>query len=171
MRVFLGLGNVQLFLALLGEVFGQCVGYVLFVKEDVHTFEGCIVRSHAVVLKSGNGVHALFGHVLLCKYGGKLLGAVVAIVEEYDNIAFLDSAVEGAVVDGLDKFVGNIGIIAVLHGVDHIRGLYARALYKQVVGFLDAIPAFVAIHSVKTADDTGNLYRASGAVFLYSLDV
>lgn len=93
----------------------------------------------------------------------RLLGAVVAEVDEDDYIALLDSAVDGLVVDRLDKLVGNAVGIALLYGLDHIGGLLALSVDQQVVSLLDAVPALVAVHSVETADDAGNVCAVSFA--------
>lgn len=39
-------------------------------------------------------------------------------------------------------------------------------MYQQIVRKPDAFPALVAIHAIVTADDTGNLARCFGEVFL-----
>ena len=96
MCILLCLGDVQLRLAVVGQVFAQCVLYVLLVEENVHACERSVVRRHAVVLQTRDGVHALLRHILLGQYDSQLFSAVVAVVEEDHYIAFLDGAVESA---------------------------------------------------------------------------
>ena len=50
-------------------------------------------------------MHALLWHILLREDDGQLLGAIVAVVEEDDDIALLDGAIDIGVVDGLHELV------------------------------------------------------------------
>ena len=152
MRVLLSLGDMELLLAQVGKIFSKSVVDVFLVEKDVHALERRIVRSHAVILQAGDGVHAFFGHVMLGENNGEFLCAVVAVVEENHHVAFLDGAIEIGVVDGLDELVGHIVVIALLHGGDHIGGLLALAFNEKVVGNLDAVPAFVTVHCIIAAD-------------------
>ena len=77
----------------------------------MNTFERCIVRSHAIVLQTGNRVHTLFRHILLSQYDCQFLGTVITVVKEDDNIAFFDCAVYSCVIDRFDKFVGHAFVI------------------------------------------------------------
>ena len=123
----------------------------------MHAGERSVVGCHAVILQVGDGVHPLLWHVVLGEHNGELFGAVVAVVEEDNHIAGLYGAVDGGVVDRLDELVGHVVVIALLHGGNHVGGLFALAFHKQVVGFLYAVPAFVAVHCVVAADDGCNL--------------
>ncbi len=76
--------------------------------------ERVIVRSHAVVLQVIDGAHAVLR--MLCKHGGQLFGAIVAVVEEYHHMAGTDASVDGIVDNRLDEFVGHSLGIAFLHG-------------------------------------------------------
>ena len=98
-------------------------------------------------------MHAFLRHVFLCQRDGELLCAVVAVVEENNGVAFFDCAVNFGVDNRFDKFVGNVLIIRLLHCLNHICRRFALAVYKQVVGFLDAVPSFVAVHCIETAYD------------------
>ena len=71
----------------------ESVHYVLLREEDVNALEACIVWSHAVVLQVLDGVHAFLWHILLSQYLGQLLGTVVTVVDEDNNITLLDSTV------------------------------------------------------------------------------
>ncbi len=98
-------------------------------------------------------MHAFFRHVFLGEHDCELFGAVVAVVEEDHHVAGLDGAVDRGVVDRLDEFVGHVIVVALLHGFDHVAGLFALAVNKKIIGDLDSIPAFVAVHGVVTAYD------------------
>ena len=76
--------------------------------------------------------------------------------DEDDDIALLDAAVDGTVVDGLDELVRHTVIVRLLHGGNHVGRLLAFALDQQVVGFLDTLPALVAVHSIEAAHDAGD---------------
>ena len=168
--VFLRLGSMQLFQPLCTEILSQCVDYVFLGEEDVYPLEASVVRRHAVVLQAGNGVHPLFGHVLLGEHDSQFLGAVVAVVEKDDDVAFLDAAVDSCVDQRLHEFVRilvvfAVCVITVLHGLHHVGTRLAFAFNKKVVGHLDAVPTLVAVHGVKATDDVGDM----GAVGLAML--
>ena len=64
--------------------------------------------------------------------------------------------------DGLDEFVRNVGVIA---GLDALLGRCKRgalAFHQEVVGFLNAVPALVAVHGVESAADRGHLTGGFG---------
>ena len=71
--ILLCLGSMQLLLALTREVFTKGVFDVLFGEQDVYTSERSVVWSHAIVLQSGDGLHALLLHILLSEHNGELL--------------------------------------------------------------------------------------------------
>ena len=77
------------------------------------------------------------------------------------HVAFLDGAVESAVVDGFDELVRHTLVVRFLHGLHHVVRLFALAVHQQLVGFLDAAPALVAVHGIEAAHDAGD---ASGAL-------
>ena len=115
-------------------------------------------------------MHAFLRHVLLRQHGGQLAGAVVAEIVEDDGIAFLDPGQRGAGSvghdDGLDKLVGHVGVVG---GLDAFRsGGERRTLPfdQQVVRFLDAVPALVAVHGVETAADRGDAAGGFGHLLL-----
>lgn len=168
--VFLGFGYVELLFAVVGKVFAEGVLHILLGEEDVHAGKRSVVGGHAVVLQSGQGVHPLFGHVVLGEHYGELLGAVVAVVEEDYHVAGLDGAVDGRVVDGEHEFVGHVGVVALLHGLNHVSGLLAFALHEEIVGHFHAVPAFVAVHGVVAADNRGYGAGALLAVLRQLLD-
>ena len=69
-------------------------------------------------------MHSLGGHILLRQHNGKLLGAVVAVVEEDHQVVRTDHAdgLSGSVDahDGLDELVRNSLVVGFLHGLDHV---------------------------------------------------
>jgi len=146
---------VQLALALSAQVFTQCILYILLIEEDMYTGERSIVRSHAVVLESGDCVHTSLGHILLSQDYGQLLGTVVTVVEEDYHVALLDSTINSGIMDGFYKFVGHSFVVAFLHSLYHIGSLLAFTAHEQVVSHLHTLPTFVAIHSIVTTNDRG----------------
>ena len=148
---------MQLALAVLAEILAESVFHVLLGEEYVHALEFGIIGSHAVILQTLDGVHTLFGHILLGEHLGELLGAVVAEVDEDYHIALLDGTVYGRVDDRLYKLVGHAVGVALLHGLNHVGGFLALALDEQVVSLFHAVPSLVAVHGVEAADDAGDV--------------
>ena len=101
---------------------------------------------------------------MLCKHGGQLFGAIVAVVEEYHHMAGTDASVDGIVDNRLDEFVGHSLGIAFLHGPDHVVTLAALAVDEHIVCEFEALPALVAVHGIIAADDRCDFSGASGAV-------
>lgn len=96
----------------------------------MYTLEAGVIRSHAVELQARNGLHALFGHILLGEDNGQFLGTVVAVVEEDYNITFLDGTVEATVHNRLDEFIRNAFVVGLLHSLDHIRSDLSFTVYQ-----------------------------------------
>ena len=144
---------MQLLQTLAGDVLAQSVHNILLGEEHVYSLERSIVRRHAVILQTGDGLHALLVHILLCQHDGQLLSTVVAVVEEDYNITFLDGAVNGGIVNGLDELVGNAFVVAFLHSLHHIGSLLAFTGDEQVVSHLHAVPALVAVHCIEATDN------------------
>ena len=161
---------MELTLAVGSEVFAESICYVLLREEDVYTLERSVVRSHAVVLQILDGVHASLGVVLLCEHLSKLLGTVVTIVDEDDNVALLDCTVNGRVVYREDELISYALVVAFLHSLNHISRLLALAFNEQVVSLLDTLPTLVAVHSVETTYDACDVCAVVRAALLYLLD-
>ena len=165
MGILLRLGDVELLETFGREEFAERVGYVFLVKEDVHALVVRVVRSHAVVLEVRDDMHALFRHVLLRESDGHLLGAVVAVVAEDDDIALRNGSERFArlidVNDRFDELVGDSLVVGFLYGLCHVGGRFALAVDHEVVRLTNAIPAFVTVHSIVTTDNGSN---ASGGV-------
>lgn len=123
----------------------------------MYTLEAGVIRSHAVELQARNGLHALFGHILLGEDNGQFLGTVVTVVEEDYNITFLDGTVEATVHNRLDEFIRNAFVVGLLHSLDHIRSNLAFTVYQQIVGNLHTLPTFVTVHGIETSHDGSNL--------------
>ena len=155
--ILLCFGNVQLGLAIGSKIFAQCVLYILLIKKDMYTLEAGVIRSHAVELQARNGLHALFGHILLGEDNGQFLGTVVTVVEEDYNITFLDGTVEATVHNRLDEFIRNAFVVGLLHSLDHIRSDLPFTVYQQIVGNLHTFPTFVTVHGIETSHDGSNL--------------
>ena len=164
MGIFFGLGNVQLLLAKRTEVFAECVVHVVLAEKHVNASERRVVRRHAIVLQILDAHQAVFRHVLLSERNSDFLSTVGAIVEENHHIAFLDGAIYGAIIDWLDKFVGNTCIVTCLNGIGHRCGLFALAANQQVVSELDAVPVLVAVHCIVATHNRHHLAGAFGAV-------
>ena len=153
MSIFLGLGDMQLTLALAGQILRKGVIHVLFGEEDVHVLESGVIGCHAVVLQTGDDLHAVAWLVLLGQGYGYLLGAVVAEVEENHHVAFLDAAVNGRVDDGFDKLIGHTFVIRLLNSPYHVVALLADAGSQHVISHLDAVPIVVTVHRIVATDN------------------
>ncbi len=161
---------MKLFLVERRQVFAKSIAYILLVEEDVYSGERCVVGSHAVILQILDGVHSGLGHIVLCEHRGQLFGAVVSVVEEYHGVALLDRAVDSGIMDRLYKFVGDVIVVALLHGRHHIGGLLSLAVDEEIIGDLHAFPALVAIHRVVATHNRCDLSGRFGAMSLQSLD-
>ena len=144
---------MQLLLALLAQVLAQCILNVLLGEQDVHTLEVSVVWSHAVVLQTRDGLHALLWHILLSQRDSHLLGTVVTEIDEDNYITLFDATVNSGIVDWLNKLVGNALIVALLHSSNHIGALLTSTLHNQVVTLFYTLPALIAVHSVETTYD------------------
>ena len=85
--------------------------------------------------------------VFECKGAGDLPGSVSAEVEEDDAVSVFYGGVAGDG-DGFDEFVGFAPVIGVLYGCDGVGFCDAFALCEEVIGYLGAFPAVVAVHGV-----------------------
>ena len=85
--------------------------------------------------------------VFECKGAGELPGSVAAEVEEDDAVPIFYGGVTGDG-DGVDKFVGFAAVVGVLYGCDGVGFGDAFALGEEVIGYLGAFPAVVAVHGV-----------------------
>ena len=151
--ILLGLGSVQLLLALLAQILAQSVLDILLREENVHTLEVSVVWSHAVVLQARDSLHALLWHILLSQCDSHLLGTVVTEVDEDNYITLFDATVNSGIVDWLNKLVGNALVVALLHSSNHIGALLTSTLHNQVVTLFYTLPALIAVHSVETTYD------------------
>lgn len=98
------------------------------------------------------------------EHSSKFLGTVVAIVEEYHHVTCADASVDGVVDDRFHELVGDTFLIIFLHSLHRIGSFLAGAVDEQVVSFLHAVPVFVAVHRIVTADYSSDLARALRAV-------
>ena len=58
--------------------------------------------------------------------------------------------------DRLDELISYTLFIALLHGLNHIGALLTNTIHNQVVTFLHALPALIAVHRIETTYDTGD---------------
>ena len=119
----------------------------------MHALERRVVGGHAAVVEPRDGLHSRLGHILLRQDDSQFLGAVVAVVEEYNRVALLDRPVKAGVDDGLDKLVRHPFVVGLLHCLHHVCGFLALAADELVIGQLDALPTLVAVHGVVAADN------------------
>ena len=163
--ILLGLGDMELCLAILREILGESLLHIALGEDDVDTLEGIIIGGHAVELEIGNGVHSILG--VLGEDSRQLLGTVVAVIEEDDHMAGTDTAIDILVDDGLEEFVGHTLCIACLDCSDEIGSLLALAIYEHIISIFKALPAMVAVHGVVATDDGGNLTCRLGTMLLH----
>ncbi len=162
--VLLGLGDVQLLQAVRREVFGEGVADDLLGEEDMHALERIVIRRHAVVAQPLDRGHAL--DRVLCEGNGDFAGAVVAVVEEYDDVPGEDASVYGAVYYRGEELVGHPVFVRVGHSLDHIVSLQPLAASQHVVCELDALPAVVAVHGIEASYNGGDCAGGGRAMLL-----
>ena len=85
--------------------------------------------------------------VFECKGAGDLSGSVASEVEEDDAVPIFYGGVASDG-DGFDEFVGFAAVVGVLYGCDGVCFCDAFALCEEVIGYLGAFPAVVAVHGV-----------------------
>ena len=168
--ILLCFGRMKLFLAQFRQVFAERILHVFFREEYVYVLEIGVVGRHAVVLQALNRVHSLFRKILLREYSSDFLSSVVTEIEEDYYVVFLDCSINLGIVDGLDELVRHALVVAFLHSLHHIGGLFALSFNEKIVRFFHTIPAFVAIHGVETTDNAGDVGVILIAASLYPLD-
>ena len=147
---------MQLLLALTREILSQCVLDILFREEDMNTRERSIVWCHAIILQSGNRLHALLRHILLGQHDGQLLGTVVTEVDEDNHVTLLNQSIDSCIVNRFDELIRHTLVIALLHGSHHVAALLTLTLDEQVVSLLDTLPALVTVHGIETTHNAGD---------------
>ena len=162
--IFLCFGNMKLFLSVSSQILAQRISHVFLIKQDMHTLERSIVRSHTVVLQSRYCVHACFRHILLGQNYSQLFGTIVTIVEEDHHVTFFDSTVYTGIHNRFDKLVRYPFIIRFLHSLHHVGSFLTNAVYQQVIRFFHTFPAFVTVHSIITANDGSHFTGRLGAM-------
>ena len=95
----------------------------------------------------GPGVALKAVEVFECKGAGDLSGSVASEVEEDDAVSIFYGGVASDG-DGFDKFVGFAAVVGVLYGCDGVGFCDAFALGEEVISYLGAFPAVVAVHGV-----------------------
>ena len=154
--VFLGFGDAQLGLALLGQVFAEHVGQRL-------RFEGAGGLDARRVLGKRDEAGQLrlalareFGKVAFDKGAAELAGTVGAEVHEDHGIAIfdLDRLADGGGFDELVAFFTGIGRLQAFERGGGVE--LALAFDDQVVGLLDTVPAIVAVHGEVATAEAGD---------------
>ncbi len=147
MRSWRFLGNAQLAFSGGRDGLAQGLVHQFLVEQDVDAFEGSVIRGQAAVVQR-NRVHPFLGHILLGKGGGDFAGTVVAEIVEDDGIAFfnLGKGLAGGIGNdaGFYEFIGHVGIVRSLDGIDGGRIFGTHAAHQHVVGLFDAVPAVVS---------------------------
>ena len=120
----------------------------------MQTGECGLVRSHAVVVQIRYGHHALIRHILLRKHNRHLSRAIITIIEEDNNIAFLDFSERLTIAhmhNRLNELVRYIGIVGCLHSLMHILEISTDTVHQTIVRNLHAFPTFVTVHGIETS--------------------
>jgi hypothetical protein len=159
--VLLGLGDVRLLDALLGEPVGEHVVHDLGRKGDGEGEVGLVAGHGGDVDVLGVGEVGLGAAVLVAEKLGDLADTVGAVVEEEDGVVVLDAGLLAVDNDGLDELVGLASLVALGKGCDRVARLLTLAGDKTLHADLDAVPALVAVHDVVTADNRRDLTKAN----------
>ena len=113
-----------------------------------------VVWSEAAVIQR-DGLHAVFRHVFLCQHLGYLASPVVAEVEEYNRIAFIDGAFRLSVLvhyhDRLYELIGHVVVVRCLYAFGSRAECLSLAGCQQVVGEFYAVPSLVPVHGIITS--------------------
>ena len=128
----------------------------------MHVFETCIVGSHTIELQTRNYLHSCFSNIFLRENLREFLSAIVAVVEENDNVTFFYTTVNIGINERLHKFIGilevfSVASVAILNGFHHIGFLATHSINELIVSHLHTIPTLVAIHRIETADDASHM--------------
>ena len=167
MGVLLRLGNAQLGHAQRAEIFAQAVFHSDPGPRHQHIGHGCVILRIADI--GGGEILPLEPVKLRVHNGpGNLPGPVGPVVEENDAVVVGNSAL--AVTDHrLHKLVRYAVFIALGHGIHGVGILHALTVDHGVVGHLQPLPAFVAVHGVVAAHDGGDLAHADLVALFHAL--
>ena len=167
MGILLRLGNAQLGHAQRAEIFAQAVFHSDPGPRHQHIGHGCVILRIADI--GGGEILPLEPVKLRVHNGpGNLPGPVGPVVEENDAVVVGNSAL--AVTDHrLHKLVRYAVFIALGHGIHGVGILHALTVDHGVVGHLQPLPAFVAVHGVVAAHDGGDLAHADLAALFHAL--
>jgi len=158
MSVLFGFCYTQLFFAGFCHNFTQGIVDVFLIEKYVYALEGGIVRGHGVVFQAER-LHTVLWHVFLGQYYSELSGSIVAEIEKEHHVAVLNGgqrlALSIRMNNGFYEFIGYSLIVRCLNSLNHVLCFHSFALYQQIVGFFDALPAFVPVHGIVTAHNRG----------------
>ena len=158
MGVLLGLGDAQLGQPQTAEILTQPVLHGDAGPRYQHVGHGGVVLRVAHV---GGGEEFPLEPVEVRVHdgAGDLTGAVGAVVEEDDAVVVADGALAVAH-HRLHELIGDVGGVALCHGVHGIGVVVSLAVHHGVVGHLHPLPALVTVHGVVAAHDRGDLAHA-----------
>ena len=151
MRVLLGLGDVQLALAVLGDHLGER-GRGLVRREGDRIGPAVVVLGHRRHLEGPGAAAIEFVEVRLAERPGHLAGPVGAEVDEDERLVGL-GAVVVADHHRLDELVGDVLLVRGLDRADGRLGSRRLRVHDRVVGLLRPVPAPVAVHAPVAASD------------------
>ena len=151
MRVLLGLGDVELALALLGDHLGEG-GVRLPRREGDRVGPAVPVLGHRRHLERAGAAAVELVEVRLAEGPGQLPCPVGPEVDEDERLIGL-GAVVVADHDGLDELVGDLALIGLADRLDGALGPRRPRVDDRVVGALGPVPAAVAIHPPVAAAD------------------
>ena len=153
MGVLFGFGDAELGQTLFGNILAENVVQLLGLEGHFHIGHGSIILGKADEM----GLDSAAGTVEAVKFlvaqgSGDLSGPVGAEIVEDHAVTALDAPCAFHT-DRLHELVGN----AVLIGFFHCFGAFFHgvglALHQCVISLLQALPALVAIHGIKTTAD------------------
>ncbi len=161
MGVLLGLGDAQLGLATLLHDLAQGVVEVCWREGRGRGNIRGILGQHDQAIGGQRRAHLTAEAVEVLEHegAGQLAGAVGAEIQEQHGVAVLgsDRLAVRAHAGGGDEFVGLATFVGgVEAGFGALGLVLAMAFGDQAVGFLDAVPAVVAVHGEVATDDRGD---------------
>ena len=168
--IFLCFGNVKLFHSFSSQVFSKCVSNIFLVEENVYTFERSVVRSHTVILQPGNSVHTRLRHILLRQNDCQFLSTVITVIEENNDIAFLNGTVYIGIHNRFDELIRYTFIVRLLHSLHHVSSFLTDTVYQQVVCLFHTFPTFITVHGIVTSDNRSYFTGRLGTVCFQLFD-
>ena len=164
MRILFGFGNTQLPQTEVRDVFAKGVLQAFRRERDRHTEALLVLRQADECGKLRSDLTLEAVKIRLDKGTRDLACAVRAVIHRNDDIAILHVNRLFTIRDngrGLYEFVGFFAGIGHLEGRDGVGGPVLRLAERhEIIGRLDTLPAMIAVHGVKTADDADDAATA-----------